>query len=71
MSFSGQMLDVFNFAESDYKWTGEKKGPTVTGTNYDSSKENVRAFAFPLWSVPEESLVIEITLLDDSWHFQK
>lgn len=27
---------------------GEKKGPTVTGTNYDGSKENVHAFAFPL-----------------------
>lgn len=64
------MLDVFNFVESDYKWTEKKNGPTVTGTNYDSSKENLHAFTFPLWNVPEESLLIEITLSDDGWHFQ-
>lgn len=66
------MLDVFNFVESDYKWTEKKKkmAQLLLGLIMISSKEIVHAFTFPLWNVPEQSFLMEITLSEDSWHFQ-
>ena len=54
------MLDVFNFVESDYKWTKKKKmAQLLLGLIMISSKEIVHAFTFPLWNVPEQSFLME------------
>ena len=55
------MLDVFNFVESDYKWTKKKKkmAQLLLGLIMISSKEIVHAFTFPLWNVPEQIFLME------------